>query len=236
MRPLRLALRRARARVCCDRTRVFGHTVRDQSCHLVTVLGDAGVGKSRLVREVLEGLPRDVMVLRGRCLPYGEGITYWPLAEIVREITRTKGLDRGGQETAALAALLTGEEKAWLVAERVAEAIGLGNTGRATSEETFWAVRRLFEFSRKRAHSSYWWTTPLGRADVPRPLRAYRRTSHVVFRSFSSGSQGRSCSTFIRDGPAGGATRDIDPCRAVHRSRVRRTDHESARTGATSAG
>ena len=53
------------------------------------------MGKSRLVREFTRGLAGDVTVLRGRCLPYGEGITYWPLAEIVREITRAKGLDPG---------------------------------------------------------------------------------------------------------------------------------------------
>src|SRR5262249_29848262 len=60
--------------------------VRDRTCHLLTVLGGAGVGKSRLVWEFAGGFASDVTVLRGRCLPYGEGITYWPLAEIVREI------------------------------------------------------------------------------------------------------------------------------------------------------
>jgi class 3 adenylate cyclase len=52
--------------------------------HLVTLLGDAGVGKSRLAREFLSTLDVDAKVLVGRCLPYGEGVTLWPLAEILK--------------------------------------------------------------------------------------------------------------------------------------------------------
>lgn len=52
--------------------------------HLVTLLGDAGVGKSRLVREFLSELEVEAKVLVGRCLPYGEGVTLWPLAEILK--------------------------------------------------------------------------------------------------------------------------------------------------------
>ena len=49
---------------------------------LVTVIGDAGVGKSRLVAEALASV--DATVVRGRCLPYGEGITYWPVVEVAQ--------------------------------------------------------------------------------------------------------------------------------------------------------
>jgi len=119
--------------------------VRDRTCHLLTVLGGAGVGKSRLVWEFAGGFAGDVTVLRGRCLPYGEGITYWPLAEIVREITRAEGRDPGEQAASAIAARLAGEEKAELIVERLGNALGLGGAGGAKSEETFWAVRRLFE-------------------------------------------------------------------------------------------
>jgi len=55
--------------------------------HLVTIYGDAGVGKSRLTREFAdwtEGLAPAPTILRGRCLPYGDGVTYWPLAEILK--------------------------------------------------------------------------------------------------------------------------------------------------------
>src|SRR5262249_50633594 len=87
----------------------------------------------------------DVTVLRGRCLPYGEGITYWPLAEIVREIARAEGRDPGEQSASAVSARLAGGEKAELIVERLGHALGLGGAGGARSGETFWAVRRLFE-------------------------------------------------------------------------------------------
>ena len=57
--------------------------VRDRRAHLLTIYGEAGVGKSRLAREFVGGL-EGATVLGGRCLPYGEGITYWPLAEMVK--------------------------------------------------------------------------------------------------------------------------------------------------------
>src|SRR5438874_1350381 len=53
-------------------------------CELVTVVGDPGVGKSRLVAEALERI--DAPVVRGRCLSYGEGITYWPVVEVVKQL------------------------------------------------------------------------------------------------------------------------------------------------------
>jgi class 3 adenylate cyclase/tetratricopeptide (TPR) repeat protein len=61
----------------------FGRTVRDRRAHVVTIYGEPGVGKSRLAREFVGGL-EGATVLAGRCLPYGEGITYWPLAEMVK--------------------------------------------------------------------------------------------------------------------------------------------------------
>jgi predicted ATPase/class 3 adenylate cyclase len=123
---------------------LFGDVVSAKACHLLTVLGDAGVGKSRLMLEFTSGRAPDVTVLRGRCLPYGEGITYWPLAEIVREIARADGLDPDKQSAATISATLAGDEKAALITERVAEALGFGGKG-GTSEETFWAFRKLFE-------------------------------------------------------------------------------------------
>ena len=107
-----------------------------RSCHLVTVLGAAGVGKSRLVDEFVDGLGERATVLRGRCLPYGEGITYWPLAEVVRDLD--------------IDAELSDEPKAELIAAVVAETIGLGDSAGSTSEQIFWAVRRLFELVGRR--------------------------------------------------------------------------------------
>ncbi len=61
----------------------FGRAVRDRQVHLVTVFGEPGVGKSRLARELAAGVER-ATVLAGRCLPYGEGVTYWALSEMVK--------------------------------------------------------------------------------------------------------------------------------------------------------
>jgi class 3 adenylate cyclase/tetratricopeptide (TPR) repeat protein len=60
--------------------RAYDHAVSERVAYQFTLLGPAGIGKSRLVRELHGGV--DAMMLSGRCLPYGEGITYWPLAEI----------------------------------------------------------------------------------------------------------------------------------------------------------
>jgi class 3 adenylate cyclase/tetratricopeptide (TPR) repeat protein len=58
--------------------------VEGQVCELVTLVGDAGVGKSRLVAEVVASL--DVLVARGRCLPYGDGVAYWPVVEVLKQL------------------------------------------------------------------------------------------------------------------------------------------------------
>src|SRR5262249_34233246 len=97
--------------------------VSEGSCHLFTVLGPAGVGKSRLTAEFLASL--DVaMVARGRCLPYGEGITYWPVVEVLKQLPET------GLEQAAASALhgVLGDESA-----------------AASSDEIAWAFRKRLE-------------------------------------------------------------------------------------------
>ena len=63
--------------------RDFEDVLEDRSCRLVTLLGPAGIGKSRLVADFLERVGDSADILRGRCLSYGEGITYWPLVEIL---------------------------------------------------------------------------------------------------------------------------------------------------------
>jgi class 3 adenylate cyclase/tetratricopeptide (TPR) repeat protein len=88
----------------------FEQATRDSSCQLFTVLGPAGVGKSRLAYEFLNGL--DATVVRGRCLSYGEGITYWPVVEVLRQLEELPSdpsaaaalrslLDQGGEEASA---------------------------------------------------------------------------------------------------------------------------------------
>jgi class 3 adenylate cyclase/tetratricopeptide (TPR) repeat protein len=108
----------------------------ERSCHLFTVLGAAGVGKSRLVAEFVEGLGEDATVGHGRCLPYGEGITFRPLLEVLRGLF--------DEDLESLAARLSGDENAELIAQRVTAAVGLSDRP-GPSDETFWAVRRLLE-------------------------------------------------------------------------------------------
>ena len=122
----------------------FDQAVGDTSCQLFTILGTAGVGKSRLVQEFLNDLGGQALVARGGCLPYGEGITYWPLIEAVKEAAALDEADSPEQGRQKLTALLENEEDAELVARRVAELIGLSEATAGTAEG-FWAVRTLFE-------------------------------------------------------------------------------------------
>ncbi len=62
---------------------MFARVTRDKRAHLFTIYGEPGVGKSRLTREFMEGA-EGATILTGRSLPYGEGITYWPIAEMVK--------------------------------------------------------------------------------------------------------------------------------------------------------
>jgi class 3 adenylate cyclase/tetratricopeptide (TPR) repeat protein/thymidine kinase len=112
----------------------FERAVAERACHLFTILGPAGIGKSRLAYEFVSGRGERAIVVRGRCLPYGEGITYWPLLEIMREL---------GSE-GRIVQLLEGEPDARVIVNRVSSAVGIADAA-GSSEETFWAVRKLFE-------------------------------------------------------------------------------------------
>lgn len=122
----------------------YERAARERACLLVTVLGPAGIGKSRLVGELASLLPAGARFAQGRCLPYGEGITYWPVAEVVRELAGIADDDSIEDAHARLVGLLGGEADAELVAGKVASAAGLG-TGAFATEEASWAVRRLLE-------------------------------------------------------------------------------------------
>ena len=111
----------------------YDAAVEASACRLFTVLGPAGIGKSRLTAEVCARLKDEATVLTGHCVPYGDGITFWPLVEMIGAL----GSDEGVRE------LMGDAEDAELVATRVLGAVG-GNPA-APGGETFWAVRRLFE-------------------------------------------------------------------------------------------
>jgi DNA-binding SARP family transcriptional activator len=122
----------------------FDQAVGDHSCQLFTILGLAGVGKSRLVEEFLGDLAGTARVTRGRCLPYGEGITYWPVIEAVKELVGLEDVDSPEEAKSKLFDALRDEQDAALVAERVAELIGVAEAP-LRAEEGFAAVRALFE-------------------------------------------------------------------------------------------
>jgi predicted ATPase/class 3 adenylate cyclase len=122
----------------------FDRTVRDRTCHLFTILGSAGVGKSRLASEVTAACRFTATVISGRCLSYGEGITYRPVTEAVRELTGIGEEDAPHDAHRKIEAILGDEPDAPLVAERVAELFGVAGVG-GDVEETAWALRRFLE-------------------------------------------------------------------------------------------
>ncbi len=111
---------------------------------LVTVTGAPGVGKSRLVAEALAPIAERATVLRSRCLPYGEGITYWPVRELVQAAT---GIEHGEPRDDAIAkldAIVGGVDRADLVRDIVASIMGLTDEP-VPGEEIAWAIRRFVE-------------------------------------------------------------------------------------------
>jgi len=79
----------------------FDQAVRDRSCQLFSILGAAGVGKSRLATELIASL-ENARAVRGRCLPYGEGITYWPVVEVVKQLPGIEVADDAGDAVRSL--------------------------------------------------------------------------------------------------------------------------------------
>jgi class 3 adenylate cyclase/tetratricopeptide (TPR) repeat protein len=112
----------------------YTEAVDGRSCRLFTIVGPAGIGKSRLAAELCSSVRDDATVLTGGCPPYGDGITFWPLVEIVSML----GSDDGVREAVADA------DDGELVATRVLGAVG-PTASAAPGGETFWAVRRLLE-------------------------------------------------------------------------------------------
>ena len=120
----------------------FERTSRARRSSLVTVYGDPGVGKSRLVREFLAGL-EGATVLIGRCLPYGEGVTYWPLAEMVKAsagIVDNDPLDEAQEKLRACC-----EDEA--VADLLGLAVGVLEAveGERSQQDIAWAARAWAE-------------------------------------------------------------------------------------------
>ena len=122
----------------------FAEAVAGRRCVLLTVAGEPGVGKSRLAGEFVASLGPPVSVLRGRCLPYGQGITFWPIREMVREAAVVLDEHSAEEAQSRIRSLLNARADAELIATRVAQAVGL-SFGFASREEIAWAIRRWFE-------------------------------------------------------------------------------------------
>ena len=127
---------------------LFERCVRDSQTHLVTLVGEPGVGKSRLCAELFSYVDdhAEIIVWRqGRCLPYGDGITFWALGEIVKAHAGIYESDSPEVAAQKLEAVLPEvEERPWLRA-RLLPLLGIDSDQPASREESFTAWRRFVE-------------------------------------------------------------------------------------------
>jgi class 3 adenylate cyclase/tetratricopeptide (TPR) repeat protein len=122
---------------------IFERVRESGASQIVTAIGSAGVGKTRLSSELLSRLHGRAGVAHGRCLPYGEGITFWPIVGMIRDLA---GIGEGDSPTDAevkLSQLLAASSERALIAERLAPLLGPGTE--TAIQETFWGVRKLLE-------------------------------------------------------------------------------------------
>ena len=131
---------------------IFEKAVASESVQLVTVVGEPGLGKSRLVAELgdyVDAVPQLVTWRQGRCLPYGEGITFWALGEIVKAHAGILESDPPAVATAKLDAVLPeGDERAWF-RQRLLPLLGIEASSSAEREELFTAWRRFLGAHRR---------------------------------------------------------------------------------------
>ena len=206
------------------------------TAQFLVVLGEPGIGKTRLAGALVSRLGDRALALSGRCVPYGEGTTYLPLADVIREAAGPGDLRR------AIARRTRGVPDAERIVERIAGVV-TGGTAAAQNTEIFWATRRYLEAlaagspaarrPRRRA---------LGRVHPARPRRVHRRLvrrhpSHFsVWRDPNCSKRGPvgrrvpSCSRGSRTvTPAQFST----PCRGVPSSRRMQSGRCSSRPTAT---
>ena len=127
---------------------IFDKTVASNSVQLVTVVGEPGLGKSRIVAELfayVDGRPDTTIWRQGRCLPYGEGITFWALGEILKAHTGILESDPSAVAQEKLAAVLPDtDEREWF-RQRLLPLLGIEASSSAEREELFTAWRRFLE-------------------------------------------------------------------------------------------
>jgi len=122
----------------------FHEAVEERICHLFTIVGAAGVGKSRVVEEFIGSLGDQAQVATGRCLAYGQGITYWPVAEAIRDATSIAEGDGSETAVARLREVIGSEPEAERVGAIVGGLLGIEDSPTAP-DEIFSAIRKTFE-------------------------------------------------------------------------------------------
>jgi class 3 adenylate cyclase/tetratricopeptide (TPR) repeat protein len=122
----------------------FHEAVEERICHLFTIVGAAGVGKSRVVEEFIGSLADQAQVASGRCLAYGQGITYWPVAEAIRDAVGIAEGDAPETAVARLREVLGSEPEAERVGAIVGGLLGIEDSPTAP-DEIFSAIRKTFE-------------------------------------------------------------------------------------------
>ena len=136
-----------RADELAELTRLFETTGGETPVRLVTVIGEAGMGKSRMVAELRAHVDKragPVTWRQGRCLPYGEGITFWALGEVVKAQAGILESDSPAEAEAKLTAIVPpGPDQTWR-RERLLPLIGLESTS-ASRDESFTAWRLFLE-------------------------------------------------------------------------------------------
>ncbi|HWQ24237.1 MAG TPA: AAA family ATPase, partial [Gaiellaceae bacterium] len=120
----------------------FARTVRDRRAHLFTIYGDPGVGKSRLAHEFLDGVERASSLI-GRALPYGEGVTYWPLGEMVKAAAGIADDDPLEEAFAKLRQCCAEEAVSDVLA--LASGLLVALDGERSPQEIAWAAGEVFE-------------------------------------------------------------------------------------------
>ena len=115
-----------------------------RSVELITVVAHAGVGKSRLIEAAVSRMPAGTRVLRGRCLPYGDGIATWPIREVFRTAAGIADGDAATEVVAKLASLAEPDASSSMIAAGTAQMMGVKGVG-VGQDDGFWAVRRMLE-------------------------------------------------------------------------------------------
>jgi predicted ATPase len=136
---------------------IWDRALFERRAQLATVLGAPGIGKSRLAVELSHVVDPDVAMYWGRCLPYGEGITYWPVTEIVKDAAGIPSDDDAAGVLRKLGALLArlptdDRDELRTMAAALSNLLGAGTTPEGTystdeigQAELHWGIRRFLE-------------------------------------------------------------------------------------------